>query len=202
MDLDSINNITRHLSLLFVGLVILTSIRTVLRGVSRVLSHSSLEGGFKLNSKTRTNSRSLGASLMVIILAQLMGIYLISTIVQLRTSFPPPAPRDISSILSFSTLSSYSSSLSNSHSSDIAETALPSSYLAALQPTAATANEGFDWQNQTSSESTTQTQNLFTSIPSFHPAVFASLFDGSFLLAVGVSGVGRWAAGRVAGWDE
>lgn len=195
MDLDSMNNnialVTRHLSLLFVGLVILTSIRTVLRGVSRVLSHSSLEGRFKLNSKSGTNSRSLGASLMVIILAQLMGVYLISTIVQLRTSFPPPAAGGISSTLSFSTFSSHISSFST----------VSSSYSSPSTAVGMT-NETSGLHNQTSSGSTTETPNLFTTIPSFHPAVFASLFDGSFLLAVGISGVGRWVAGRLGGWDE
>lgn len=162
----------------------------MLRGVSRVLSHSSLEGRFKLNSKSRTNSRSLGASLMVIILAQLMGVYLISTIVQLRTSFPPPAAGGISTTLSFSSYTSLST----------VETLASSSY--SSPTTVGMTNETSGWHNQTSSGSTTQTQNLFTTIPSFHPAVFASLFDGSFLLAVGISGVGRWVAGRVGGWDE
>ncbi|KAJ3829297.1 G protein-coupled receptor 89 [Lentinula raphanica] len=72
--------IARQVSLLFVGLVILTSIRMVLRGVSRILSRMT-------RLKLR---RNLGASVMLMLLAQLMGIYLLSTIVQLRTSFPPP----------------------------------------------------------------------------------------------------------------
>lgn len=53
----------------------------VLRGVSRILSRMT-----KLKLR-----RNLGASVMLVLLAQLMGIYLLSTIVQLRASFPPPA---------------------------------------------------------------------------------------------------------------
>ncbi|KAJ3802326.1 G protein-coupled receptor 89 [Lentinula aff. detonsa] len=77
---EKIKVIARQISLLFVGLVILTSIRMVLRGVPRILSRMT-------RLKLR---RNLGASVMLILLAQLMGIYLLSTIVQLRTSFPPP----------------------------------------------------------------------------------------------------------------
>ncbi|KAJ3735296.1 G protein-coupled receptor 89 [Lentinula guzmanii] len=77
---EKIKVIARQISLLFVGLVILTSIRMVLRGVPRILSRMT-------RLKLRRNR---GASVMLILLAQLMGIYLLSTIVQLRTSFPPP----------------------------------------------------------------------------------------------------------------
>ncbi|KAH9851286.1 Abscisic acid G-protein coupled receptor-domain-containing protein, partial [Lenzites betulinus] len=70
--------ISRQISLGLVGAIILSSIRRVLRGVARVL---------------RVTSRSLGASLMLLILAQVMGIYLLSTLIQLRTSFPPPPSR-------------------------------------------------------------------------------------------------------------
>ncbi|KAI0830332.1 Abscisic acid G-protein coupled receptor-domain-containing protein [Trametes gibbosa] len=70
--------ISRQISLGLVGAIILSSIRRVLRGVARIL---------------RVTSRSLGASLMLLILAQVMGIYLLSTLIQLRTSFPPPPSR-------------------------------------------------------------------------------------------------------------
>jgi len=55
----------------------------VLRGVTRVL---------------RVSSRKLAASLMLLVLAQIMGIYLLTTIVQMRASFPPPPPKIASSI--------------------------------------------------------------------------------------------------------
>jgi len=70
--------LSRQIGLALVGLIILSSIRLVLRGVARVL---------------RVTNRNLGASLMLVILAQLMGIYLLSTLIQLRTSFPPPQAR-------------------------------------------------------------------------------------------------------------
>ncbi|GJE89102.1 abscisic acid G-protein coupled receptor-domain-containing protein [Phanerochaete sordida] len=68
----------RSLSLALAGAIIASSIRLVLRGAARAL---------------RVASRSLGASLMLLILAQLVGIYLLTTLVQLRTSFPPPPAR-------------------------------------------------------------------------------------------------------------
>ncbi|CCM00850.1 uncharacterized protein FIBRA_02893 [Fibroporia radiculosa] len=76
---EEIASISRQISLALVGVIILSSIRLVLRGVARAL---------------RVTSRALGASLMLLVLAQLMGIYLLSTLVQLRTSFPPPARPD------------------------------------------------------------------------------------------------------------
>ncbi|CAL1698439.1 unnamed protein product [Somion occarium] len=89
--------IARQISLGMVGVIILSSIRLVLRGVARVL---------------RVTSRNLGASLMLLMLAQLMGIYLLSTLIQLRTSFPPPPSRpdtepDNGTINLFSTLPEY-----------------------------------------------------------------------------------------------
>ncbi|KAI5888025.1 uncharacterized protein SCHCODRAFT_02639516 [Schizophyllum commune H4-8] len=71
---DDVALISRQISLALVGVIILTSLRLVLRGVTRAL---------------QVTSRNLGASLMLLMLAELMGIYLLSTIVQLRTSFPP-----------------------------------------------------------------------------------------------------------------
>ncbi|KAF9461349.1 Abscisic acid G-protein coupled receptor-domain-containing protein [Collybia nuda] len=77
IELEAVASFSRQLSLGLVGLIILTNIRLVLRGVTRVL---------------RVTSRNRGASVMLLLLAQLMGIYLLTTIVQLRTSFPPPLP--------------------------------------------------------------------------------------------------------------
>ncbi|KAI1787372.1 Abscisic acid G-protein coupled receptor-domain-containing protein [Ganoderma leucocontextum] len=74
---DKVAVISRQISLALVGAIILSSIRRVLRGVAGML---------------RVTSRSLGASLMLLTLAQVMGIYLLSTLIQLRTSFPPPPP--------------------------------------------------------------------------------------------------------------
>jgi len=84
--------LARQLSLILVGVIILSSIRVVLRGVTKVL---------------RVSSRTLATSLMLLVLAQIMGIYLLSTIVQMRASFPPPmvstVPVDLSSIPTIAT---------------------------------------------------------------------------------------------------
>jgi len=70
-------SLSRQISLALVGIIILSSVRVVLRGVTKAF---------------RITSRSVSASLMLLVLAQLMGIYLLSTLVQLRTMFPPSTP--------------------------------------------------------------------------------------------------------------
>ncbi|KAI0791074.1 Abscisic acid G-protein coupled receptor-domain-containing protein [Abortiporus biennis] len=75
---EDISVVSRQISLLFVGIIILTSIRMVLRSVARAL---------------RVTGRNLGTSLMLLIISQLMGIYLLATLIQLRNSFPPPPIR-------------------------------------------------------------------------------------------------------------
>ncbi|RPD63395.1 hypothetical protein L227DRAFT_497439 [Lentinus tigrinus ALCF2SS1-6] len=94
---DKVAVISRQISLALVGVIILSSIRRVLRGVASIL---------------RVTSRSLGASLMLLTLAQVMGIYLLSTLIQLRTSFPPPPTHpgtepDVGIVNLFSTLPEY-----------------------------------------------------------------------------------------------
>ncbi|KDR78231.1 hypothetical protein GALMADRAFT_65417 [Galerina marginata CBS 339.88] len=74
---EDIASFSRQLSLMLVGIIILSSIRLVLRGATRAL---------------RITSRNLAASLMLLVLAQIMGIYMLSTLVQMRSSFPPPPP--------------------------------------------------------------------------------------------------------------
>ncbi|TDL26846.1 hypothetical protein BD410DRAFT_472119 [Rickenella mellea] len=76
LTVDDISAISREISLGLVGVIIISSFRVLLRGVSRVV---------------RLSSRNLGASLMLLVVAQLMGIYFLTTIVQLRTAFPLPA---------------------------------------------------------------------------------------------------------------
>ncbi|PPQ71403.1 hypothetical protein CVT26_011118 [Gymnopilus dilepis] len=87
---EDIASFSRQLSLVLVGIIILSSIRLVLRGVTRAL---------------RITSRNLAASLMLLVLAQIMGIYMLSTIVQMRSSFPPPTS-DIDQNL-FATIPAY-----------------------------------------------------------------------------------------------
>ncbi|KAF8264979.1 Abscisic acid G-protein coupled receptor-domain-containing protein, partial [Lactarius quietus] len=69
---------TRQANLVLVGAIIIGSIRRVLQGAARAL-------------RATPASRNRVASLVLLVLAQLMGIYLLSTLVQLRTSFPPAA---------------------------------------------------------------------------------------------------------------
>ncbi|KAH0833936.1 hypothetical protein J3R83DRAFT_11124 [Lanmaoa asiatica] len=58
----------------------------------------------------RITSRNISASLMLLLLAQLMGIYLLTTLVQLRTMFPPshssPSSMDGGSDVDFNLFSS------------------------------------------------------------------------------------------------
>lgn len=77
---------------------------------------------------------------MWLLIGPSQGIYLLSTIVQLRTSFPPPPTRP------------------ELDSSEI---------------------------------------NLFSTMPEYE--LFGSLFDGSFLIAAGLSALGRWAGETVNG---
>ncbi|KAH7882056.1 Abscisic acid G-protein coupled receptor-domain-containing protein [Phlebopus sp. FC_14] len=95
-------SLSRQISLALVGVIILTSVRVVLKGVTRAF---------------RITSRNISASLMLLLLAQLMGIYLLSTLVQLRTMFPPSPPpppmhrkaeTGIENVNLFSTLPEYS----------------------------------------------------------------------------------------------
>ncbi|EIN05158.1 hypothetical protein PUNSTDRAFT_146054 [Punctularia strigosozonata HHB-11173 SS5] len=88
ISMDSATAISRQISLVLVGFMIISSIRLVLRGVVRTLRMIS-SSGTKAGSASQI--RSMGTSFMVLMLAQVMGIYLLATIVQMRTSFPPPA---------------------------------------------------------------------------------------------------------------
>ncbi|KAF8154275.1 Abscisic acid G-protein coupled receptor-domain-containing protein [Crassisporium funariophilum] len=80
VEYEDLSSFARQLSLGLVGLIILSSIRLVLKGATRAL---------------RVTSRNLAASLMLLVLAQIMGIYLLSTIVQMRASFPPPLSHNL-----------------------------------------------------------------------------------------------------------
>ncbi|KAI6142440.1 hypothetical protein BKA82DRAFT_4148219 [Pisolithus tinctorius] len=73
--------LSRKISLALVTVIILSCIRVALMGVMRLF---------------RITSCSMSASLMLLVLAQLIGIYLLSTVVQLRTPFPPSADADTS----------------------------------------------------------------------------------------------------------
>ncbi|KAH9969412.1 Abscisic acid G-protein coupled receptor-domain-containing protein [Lactifluus volemus] len=85
---------TRQANLVLVGAVIIGSIRRVLYGAARAL-------------KSTPASRNRVASLVLLALAQLMGIYLLSTLVQLRTSFPPATDETGTAAAFFSNLPAY-----------------------------------------------------------------------------------------------
>ncbi|EUC57448.1 G protein coupled receptor [Rhizoctonia solani AG-3 Rhs1AP] len=95
LERSEADQVARQISLLLVGCIVLSSIRVVLIGVGKIL---------------RVTSQSVLTSLALLILAQLMGTYLLSTLIQLRTSFPPSyAEGDGSSTTSslFSTLPTF-----------------------------------------------------------------------------------------------
>jgi len=85
---------TRQVNLAIVGAVVFGSIRRVLHSAARAL-------------RATPASRNRVASLVLLVLAQLMGIYLLSTLVQLRTSFPPERAMDGAEAGLFATLPAY-----------------------------------------------------------------------------------------------
>ena len=73
MRIEDIAVISRQISLGLVGVIILSSMRLVLRGVTRVSTSNLLLNISHLQQQAlRVTSRNLGASLMLLILAQLM----------------------------------------------------------------------------------------------------------------------------------
>ncbi|PVF94582.1 hypothetical protein CPB86DRAFT_817865 [Serendipita vermifera] len=80
----AVASLSRQISLLLVGCIILISVRTILRQVGQLI---------------KSSSRTIGAAFLLLFLAQLMGTYLLSTLIQLRSAFPPnshqaPPPTD------------------------------------------------------------------------------------------------------------
>ncbi|CAE7100595.1 unnamed protein product [Rhizoctonia solani] len=92
LERSEADQVARQISLLLVGCIVLSSIRVVLIGVGKIL---------------RVTSRSVLTSLALLILAQLMGTYLLSTLIQLRTSFPPSHTGGNDTSTLFSTLPAY-----------------------------------------------------------------------------------------------
>lgn len=123
--------LAREISLVLVGVIIMSSVRLILRGVTRVsISLISIRCActslmYFVIQLLRVTSRNLGASLMLLTLAQLMvrisalpaiaydvltilkGLYLLSTMVQLRSAFPPPPDADADTSNLFSTIPAY-----------------------------------------------------------------------------------------------
>lgn len=71
---------SRAISLILTGILILSSLNQILRNVSRIL---------------RLTSKSIGAGFLLLSLAQLMSTYVISLLIQLRSSLPPSLPDDV-----------------------------------------------------------------------------------------------------------
>lgn len=113
-----LTSVMRQLNLLLVGVIIAGSVRRVLKGVARALK---LSGGGGVGGR---KERERIGEVVVLVLGEVMvrvlpfpyshtsalrreciltpshisprlqGIYLLSTLIQLRTSFPPPTPAD------------------------------------------------------------------------------------------------------------
>ncbi|KAG9026430.1 hypothetical protein FS837_004619, partial [Tulasnella sp. UAMH 9824] len=108
---------SRQISLVLVGCIVLVSVRGVLRGVGSVLRMISGNGSGQSGagsprpgaSGSGSSRRSLLANIMLLVLAQLMGVYLLSTLIQLRNSFPPDIDSSIdkSDMSLFASLPSY-----------------------------------------------------------------------------------------------
>ncbi|KAG8904997.1 hypothetical protein FRC01_008515 [Tulasnella sp. 417] len=108
---------SRQISLVLVGCIVLVSVRGVLRGVGSVLRMIAGNGGSQTSggsprpgsSVSGSSRRSLLANIMLLVLAQLMGVYLLSTLIQLRNSFPPDIDSSIdkSDMSLFASLPSY-----------------------------------------------------------------------------------------------
>ncbi|EIM84211.1 uncharacterized protein STEHIDRAFT_112650 [Stereum hirsutum FP-91666 SS1] len=82
----NITSVMRQLNLLLVGVIIAGSVRRVLKGVARALKLS----GNGVGIGGRKEREKVG-QIVILVLGEVMGIYLLSTLIQLRTSFPPPA---------------------------------------------------------------------------------------------------------------
>ncbi|KAK8864574.1 hypothetical protein IAR55_001824 [Kwoniella newhampshirensis] len=82
---------SRGISLILTGILILSSLAQVMRSLSKVL---------------RLTSKTVGAGFLLLSLGQLFATYVISLLVQLRTSLPP-APLDLSYVASNSTLTPF-----------------------------------------------------------------------------------------------
>ncbi|KAG8993196.1 hypothetical protein FRB94_010952 [Tulasnella sp. JGI-2019a] len=87
---DQIAAISRQVSLVLVGCIVLVSVRGVLRGIGWSLRLMSGGNAVKRDQdgSSSGNGRSLMANFMLLVLAQVMGLYLLSTLIQLRNSFP------------------------------------------------------------------------------------------------------------------
>lgn len=119
VQLDAVARATRHVSLVFVGVIILSSVRRVLRGVTRVrmeplplaafISSRIYADGNLPPQALRLPGRTAGASLMLLLLAQIMVSPCIASLISLgpprslrvlpfRSATIPPSTLTLSSL--------------------------------------------------------------------------------------------------------
>ncbi|KAL7421922.1 hypothetical protein Q5752_003694 [Cryptotrichosporon argae] len=151
--------LSRSISLLLTGLLILSSLTMVLRSLSRVL---------------RLTSKTVGAGFLLLALGQLWATYVISLLVQLRTSLPPAPAVDTDPFATFlNTTATYA--VSDSVGTGLAN--------------------GISAPGELHAD-----DSLLRSLPDFH--VFGRLFDAVFLVAALGTAVFRYVAMKVGGPDE
>lgn len=152
---------SRTISLLLTGALVVSSLAMVLRWLSRVL---------------RLTSRTVGAGFLLLTLGQLFATYIISLLVQLRSSLPPSAAEAAASIPDAAATGTAAPAESG------AVTAAASAALGAVAAAAASADD-----------------SLLRSLPDFR--VFGRLFDAVFLLAALSTFVYRYMAAKLGADD-
>ncbi|BEJ16335.1 hypothetical protein CspHIS471_0509400 [Cutaneotrichosporon sp. HIS471] len=148
---------SRTISLLFTGALVISSLAMVLRWLARVL---------------RLTSRTVGAGFLLLTLGQLFATYVISLLVQLRSSLPPSPASPLEGLPANATISALG--VEGNETEGVAAAAM-----AAVVAAAASADD-----------------SLLRSLPDFR--VFGRLFDAVFLLAALSTFVYRWVAAKVS----
>lgn len=154
---------SRTISLLFTGALVISSLAMVLRWLARVL---------------RLTSRTVGAGFLLLTLGQLFAMYVITLLVQLRSSLPPSPPPD--AFPGNATITANATIPDNGTAADgEGVAAAAGAAVAAVAAAAAGADD-----------------SLLRSLPDFR--VFGRLFDAVFLLAALSTFVYRWVAAKVS----
>lgn len=173
---DDIPTTARGISLLLTGALILSSLAMVMRWLTRVL---------------RLTSKTVGAGFLLLTLGQLFATYVISLLVQLRTSLPP-APADA--------VDTVVDALNATAAAALATATATAAGLGATESAVETAAEVAKEVAQQTAEALATDDSLLRSLPDFH--VFGRLFDAVFLLAALSTAVYRYIAMKVANDDS
>jgi hypothetical protein len=147
---------SRTISLLCTGALVISSLAMVLRWLARVL---------------RLTSRTVGAGFLLLTLGQLFATYVISLLVQLRSSLPPSSLPEMPSNATIA--------VNGTEPNATATEGVAAAAVAAVAAAAASADD-----------------SLLRSLPDFR--VFGRLFDAVFLLAALSTFVYRWVAAKVS----